>query len=408
MKTEFARKLCARAVVLTLSMCGLAAGMGLITIACGPKSTVQGAEEYGDIEHTSDPSRIKYNKSLFSYVGETPIIEEDTLLDLSLTGDLHASYSDLSKACNLEIYELCASYFNVNVNNIRVPIFYPMALSNNESSIRADKDMTFCSLYPSGVVTPTSADDISSFNVKDVVADATTFSKLANDWWTRDRGPIQMNGSYGVRNDSFNAQLGPSEKELLKHCEIAEDFTAYTSKEGIISGTYFVENSSENKGDRYNIRDICLRLSSECTYSLSVIQKTYELTNSRLAMVMLSMHHGAGSLWLPNYENSSIGYWNSGRLAYEYATAVASDEVYTQIYAKAEQDLKYARTHSSNPDIGISTSVAMDMYKDFESQGLLNSIDYYTHSGDFRKDYIVYPIKLLYNYAQLNLLYNGG
>ena len=47
-------------------------------------------------------------------------------------------------------------------------------------------------------------------------------------------------------------------------------------------------------------------------------------------------------------------------------------------------------------------------YNKLVKEGLIDNKETYTVAGTYRDDYIVYPIKMLYNFAQLQILYNGG
>lgn len=362
--------------------------------------------------NTKQYSKIQTNRELFSFVNEyketTVVEEEDEEIDVHVSGGLYSNYSKLSQQCNMELYNLCYKYFLTKFNGKQLSPLYPMAIANNESAIRADKNITFTSLYPSLIVPPTSVEDIEKFSCADVLKSSTVFNKLADDWWTRDRGPVQMMGSYGIHEDKFNKMLGESEYNKLSKFSNLYDYTAYTTKEGIISADEWIDKASKDKGDRFNVKDICLRLSSETTYALGIMQETYTVNSERLAMVMLSMYHGAASLWNSNYVNSEIGYWKSGMLAYEYAQAIASDKAYDIIYNCARDDILTARVNSTNPDVGISTSKATILYNKLMAEGFINSINTYTVAGTYRDDYIVYPIKMLYNFAQLQILYNGG
>lgn len=358
-------------------------------------------------------NKIQTERELFSFINEYPeethpVEEELQEVDIQVSEGLYSGYSTLSQQCNLKLYDICSKYFLTKFDGKQLSPLYPMAIANNESAIRANKDITFTSLYPSLIVIPTSPKDIEEFSSVDVLKSSTVFSKLADDWWTRDRGPIQMMGSYGIHDDKFNKMLGESEYNKLSKFSNLYDYTAYTTKEGIISADEWIAKSSTDKGDRFNVKDICLRLSSETTYALNTIQQTYRIDTERLAMVMLSMYHGAGSLWNSAYENSEISYWKSGTIAYRYACAIASDKTYNIIYSYARDDVLTARINSTNPDVGISTSKAMLIYNKLVKEGLIDRKETYTVAGTYRDDYIVYPIKMLYNFAQLQILYNGG
>lgn len=357
------------------------------------------------------PSKISYNRSMFTFnpstdknVHEPAVTDLPTLTDVSI----NSNYSELSQECNAVLFQICRENFTVNINGVSVSSLLPMILANNESGIRADTSITFSALYPSKIITPNSAEDIYNANCLDVLSNKEVFSELAADWWTRDRGPVQMNPSYGIHNDAFYSQMGVSEQEVLKDFEIPSNFTAYTTKEGSIDASKWVAEASGERGDRFNPRDICLRLSSEFNYALSMASETYAVDSSILALAMCSIHHGAGSVWNSAFVDKEIGYWNSGSRAYELACALTSQAGYDLIKECVEKDIDTARSKGANPDAGLSTDKAYRIFLDLQNADIVQGMSYYVGSGKYSKDYLVYPIKSLYDYIQLSLLYNGG
>lgn len=357
------------------------------------------------------PSKISYNRSMFTYnpsaeknVNKPAVTDLPTLANVSI----NSNYSELSQECNAALFQVCRENFTVNINGVSVSPLLPMILANNESGIRADTSITFSALYPSKIITPSSAEDIYNANCLDVLSSKEVFSELAADWWTRDRGPVQMNPSYGIHNDAFYQQLGISEQELLKDFEIPSNFAAYTTKEGSIDASKWVTEASGERGDRFNPRDICLRLSSEFNYALSMASETYVIDSPILALAMCSIHHGAGSVWNSAFTDKEIGYWNSGSRAYELACALTSQAGYDLIKECVEKDLSTARSKGSNPDAGLSTDKAYRIFLDLQNANIVHGMSYYVGDGKYSKDYLVYPIKSLYGYIQLSLLYNGG
>lgn len=342
-------------------------------------------------------------------VSETPYVlnaDKQELVVNIQEHNLHIndSYSQLSKDLNMALYDYCAKYFTLD----GVTCLMPMIIANNETAIRADENLTFCSLYPSLIIKPTSVEDLDNMSTLTVLQDEYTFSHLANDWWTRDRGPLQMNMTYGSHGDSYRELMGPSEEEILENYDFNISFTAYTSKEGTINSKHWVDNAAVTPGDRFSIKDCCLRLASEFNWAFSIMSDVYELDSTELKIAMLSMYHGAGSLWLSTYEDKKIGYWNSGKAAYEYARALTSDEALTYIYKYACSVIALARERGVNPQIGLTNIDALSIYTELNKQGILKSRSNYIGSGDYSEGYLLYPLKALYNYMQLSILYNGG
>ena len=371
----------------------------------------------GDIVYDNAVNSIDYARPLFSYAPDNGKESDESAVNTDqiyydypayyeevTACNIRSSYSEASKEANTSIYNICKESFDCE----DVTFLMPMIIANNESAIRADKNLTFSSLIPSKVFPNVSKQLVESFNCTMCVESPEVFGVMGADWWTRDRGPCQMNPSYGVRADKYNKAMGKSEHAQLTQIEIKEDMTAYTTKEGVINALYWYEQSSTDAGDRFNVRDICLRLSSEYNYALDTVSSIYAPDTPLRKLVMLSMYHGAASLWLDTYTDSQIGYWNSGKLAYKYACALSSDECYSYIYNRAMDDIKSARAIGLNPDIGISVDSAYRIYSALEHDGHIKDVDYYTSDGEYRIDYIVYPIKAIYNYAQLSILYNGG
>lgn len=371
----------------------------------------------GGIDHMYDgptytPAKITYNRAMFSY---NPGVEADkqapAISDLPIVFEevsINSHYSVFSQECNAVLYKICRENFSVSIGNVEVSPLMPMVIANNESGIRADTSLTFSALYPSKILQPKSTDDIINASCLDVLRDEKTFSKLAADWWTRDRGPVQMNPSYGIRDDLFYSAMGKSEKELLKDFDNSLSASAYTTKEGSIDVSYWIEQASGERGDRFNPKDICLRLSSEYNYALKLASQTYTIDTSLLALAMCSIHHGAGSVWSPEYTDTKVGYWVSGGKAYELACALTSQAAYDIIHSRVVSDITKARATGQNPNAGLSTEAAYDIYMDIQKAGIIKNMSYYVNNGDYSKDYIVYPIKALYGYMQLSLLYNGG
>lgn len=350
-------------------------------------------------------SRINYNRSMFNYSGgvnSKPASSDK--VEVSLNGN----YSQLSQECNAALYSICARNFTVSVGTISLSPLVPMVIANVETGLRADPAITFSSLYPSKILTPTAASDIYSVSCLDVVASAENFKELAAEYWTRDRGPCQMNPSYGVRNDIYYGAMGRSEAALLSNLSEEKDYTAYTTKEGTITVDKWISEASNEKGDRFSPKDICLRLSSEYNYALSVASQTYNIDTELLAIVMCAMHHGAGSLWLPEYNNTNIGLWNSGSAAYELACSLTTQAAYNVIKDEVIKDIKLARSNNTNPSVSIDNSRASSIFNKLKSKGIVKDVGYYTTGGTYSIDYAVYPIKTLYCYIQLSLLYNGG
>ena len=362
-----------------------------------------------------DPSKIyASNDNLpFRYEGQLPTVTqvEEELPELgSIYGSyrINSCYSKLSQQCNIEILDLCSRYFRVSWNGKEITPLLVMSMCQNETGLRADKNITFCALYPSAVVPPTSVRDISEFNSAKVLQSATTFNALASDWWTRDRGPLQMCTTYGVHDDSFNKQMSTSEKELLSNVSFSTEYTAYTNKEGVITSTDWVSLAAEEGGDRHNIKDICLRMSSELSTAVGYIEKSYNVRDEMQMLCMLSMRHGAGSMWLSDYKNKEISYWRSGSAACEYAEAVSQPAACDYLRELARNTVIDARAHSYNPEVGMATATAMDVYNEFVRRGYIQPKDTYTVDGTYRDGYITYPIKMMYNLFMLQILYNGG
>lgn len=398
----------------TLIMCSVTVCI-LLCNNTGNKQTTINVFANNSAPETTQYSSISYNRNLFSYTSnpnnntDSESMSED-IYDFPVIYDsptecvINESYTSTSKIANETIYALCKEYFECQ----DVTFLMPMIIANNESAIRADKDVTFSAIFPSKVFPIENAGTIINFNCTRCLESSSIFSVMGADWWTRDRGPVQMNPDYGVHDDKYNKMMGKSEHAQLSKIKVNNDLTAYTNKDGIIDAQYWYEKSSTNAGDRFNIQDICLRLSSEYNYALNTMSSTYECDEPLLKMVMLSMYHGAGSLWMPAYVDTQIGYWNSGRVAYEYALALSSNEVYEVIFSKAKNDILNARRANSNPEVGISVNRAFEIYQELFNSGYIKDVNYYTSQGDYRTDYLVYPIKAIYNYAQLSILYSGG
>ena len=361
-------------------------------------------------EDVNNVAGIKYNRTMFVITGTStpPQAAQPATPDAVQSTNFNSNYSQLSQACNQALYDICSRNFSVSVGNVTLSPLVPMVIANVETGIRCDPSITFSSLYPSKILKPATATDIYNVSCLDVIASKANFEELAAEYWTRDRGPCQMNPTYGVRNDIYTAAMGRSEYELLSNISITEIYEAYTTREGTITSDYWIEKSSTEKGDRFNPKDICLRLSSEYNYALSTAYRTYSIDTELLALVMCTMHHGAGSLWLPEYTDKPIGLWNSGSRAYELACSLTTQAAYDIISEKVINDLTSARSRGSNPNVTLSTNEANDIFNKLKSKQIVKEQSYYMSGGTYNTDYCVYAIKALYSYVQLSLLYNGG
>lgn len=405
MTVEQIRKLGVRLSIGVLSLAAVTSCFALIYTIIPRDIEQVDINELQQVDNTKILTKITVKSDSFKFEG-APLEHKDVKPSKPVTSTptLNSHYSVFSQECNKKILDICTQYFTVsNVSPLLI-----MAICQNETGLRCDNDVTFCALYPSAVVPLTSVEDIEAFGSDDVLQSAEVFSKLASDWWTRDRGPLQMNGSYGVRDDIYNTQLGEDEKSKLRDIQLSSEYTAYTTKEGVITSTRWISEATDKGGDRHNIKDVCLRMSSEFNYASNLIYKNYGDVSERQLACMLSMHHGAGSLWLDSYKDSEIGYWKSGSIACEYARQLSTEETYQQIFNLAQERVKEARAHSYNPSVCLSTADALRLYDNLVAQGLLKDVDEYTVAGTYRDAYITYPLKTLYNMTMLQILYNGG
>jgi hypothetical protein len=320
---------------------------------------------------------------------------------------------ELGIACNTKLFDMCNRYFLTTYAGQQLSPLVPMAISNIETPSRADNRITYCSLFPSKLIPIKSADAISNMSCLAVLETPELFSKLASDHWTRDRGALQMNPTYGTEYASFNSLMGPSEAEILSNIRnVGIDFSDYVAYEprnnrNIIADDWLAEISSA-PGDRFSVKDSVLRLAASAQGAVDQYSGQHVIENDMELMCLISMAHNAGSVWNPAYANQKIGNWRTGSVAYSYCKSLTSPEFTQLLKTYCVNKLEDARNRGAVPPMTLDRAYAKELFEAARKDGIVN--DYRTYVYDTARYYEVtycYPIQALYAYTMLGLVYSG-
>lgn len=320
--------------------------------------------------------------------------------------------SQLAVDCNSKLFEICNKYYLATYAGKQLSPLIPMAIANIETPGRADNTITYSSLFPSKCVTVTSAESINNMSCLAVIESPEAFSALASDHWTRDRGALQMNPSYGIEYEAFNSLMGPSESEILANVSgLGVDFSAYTAKQPRYNDTIGIDEwlamASSNPGDRYNVKDSVLRLAAASQSAVNDFTANYEIVNDAQEMCLVAMHHNSGSVWNPLYVSKKVGNWRSGAVAYRYCCAVSSVEFMAKIKALCIERLTEARNSGKTPPMTLERKDAKKLFDEAFKEGIVDDYNTYVYTGRYYEVTYLYPIQALYAYTMLGLVYSG-
>lgn len=336
---------------------------------------------YSDI-HTSKPAYTDYsNNSTFTFTATSGIeatYETESAQEFEAK-DTSSNFEQLevSKAsgANKDLFDIADKNFIVYYGSQRVNPIFPLALANVETPGRADHNITWSALFPSRIVP---IELLHTMDVTTVVSNPEYYKALSAECSTRDRGALQMSPTYGTGIKEINEKMSGTEKQKLS----TVDVSAYA---GWASG------ASDKPGDRFCVSDVCLRLSGSMTQCVNYITKNGYTPKTDMQLVaQCAMHHHSSGVWCYSDKNKSVGKWISGEKAYEWSSVVSSDAM-----LKALSDYAIA-----NPTTYfIDGKVATQIY---------NSV-YTTPMSSYANSTLVctYPIKVLYAYIKLCMLYTS-
>jgi len=261
---------------------------------------------------------------------------------------------------NAKLYQIADQYYQVYYDNQRVSPLFPLALANVETPGRADNNITWSALFPSKVV---DFDLIDNFNVTYVAQDPITYNALMHEYSTRDRGALQMSPTYGTKNESYNSQMTGTEVEKLSAININPKAVSWA------------QGASSYSGDRFNIKDVCLRLASADYNAVQDIQKHNVNIDSEIELIiMMAMYHHRSGVW----HVDGAGGWRSFDKALAYAKYLASQDMVTSL-----NDI-----YKSSEALTLDGKVALKLCPEWNK--------YTTSSLEAS-----YPIKALYSYIVL-------
>lgn len=321
--------------------------------------------------------------------------------------------SDLAIECNTKLFDMCNKYFLATYGGQQVSPMVPMAISNLETPGRADQSVTYCALFPSKLVPISSADQISNMSCLAVLESPQLFSVLASDHWTRDRGALQMNPTYGTEYDSFNSLMGPSEAEILNNIQGTDiDLSMYVAYEPRnnrnITGEEWLAQVSTAPGDRFSVKDSLLRLASAVQSAIDQYSDQHQIENDYEMMTLIAMAHNAGSVWNKSYHGSKIGNWRSGAVAYRYCKQITSDEFIHILKGYCNERLKVARESGKSVPMTLDRKDARALFDKGYEEGIFDDYRTYVYEGRYYEVTYCYPIQALYNYMMLGMVYSGN
>lgn len=276
-----------------------------------------------------------------------------------------------AEGANAELYAYCSQYFHASYGYQSLSPVLPMAIANVETPGRADFSVTWSALFPSRVV-PVS--EMGTFDVISVVSNPSYYAVLSKEYSTRDRGALQMSPTYGTGNAILNAKMSGTEKEKLSSLNISQY-------------SIWVSGASDKPGDRFFLPDVLLRMSAamqgQCD---NIVKNRYIPDNDFQLLAMCAMGHQSSGVW-GNTHNKKIGCWKSGTLAYEWSKIVGSQEMISALteYAQSSQ-ATYIDTATARRIVAAIGSYDTSLY------ATKDSVCYY-------------PVKVLYSYIKLCMLY---
>ena len=321
--------------------------------------------------------------------------------------------SDLAIECNTKLFDMCNKYFLASYGGQQVSPIVPMAISNLETPGRADQSVTYCSLFPSKLVSISSADQISNMSCLAVLESPQLFSLLASDHWTRDRGALQMNPNYGTEYESFNSLMGPSEAEILSNIKgTGIDLSTYVAYEPRnnrnITGEEWISQVSTAPGDRFSVKDSLLRLASAAQSAIDQYSDQYQIENDYEMMALIAMSHNAGSVWNRSYYGSKVGNWRTGAIAHKYCKQITSDEFIRILKNYCDEKLKTARETGKPVPLTLDRKDARALFDRGFAEGIFDDYRTYVYEGRYYEVTYCYPIQALYNYMMLGMVYSGN
>lgn len=281
---------------------------------------------------------------------------------------------DVTEA-NQALYDLADKYYQVYWGNKRVSPLFPLAIANVETGGRADRSITWSSLYPSAILPISMLYDA---DVTTVVSDSSYYKPLSTEWSTRDRGAMQMSPTYGTGNEYFNKQMSGNEKDKLSEVDTSK-YSSWTS------------GASSRPGDRFYAPDVCLRLASANTDAIEYMYKyDYIPTSDAQLVCMLSQYHHRSGVWSNKDHSNKCGEWKSSGQAFEFSKKLSSQGFVDVLK-------KHAKEH---PDkFTITRDEALTLYTEYFG----SNFNEYTES----KLVGCYPITVLYAYIKIGIMYSS-
>ena len=337
---------------------------------------------------------------------------DSTPANVTENADTSPTITQDTSDINKYIFDLCKQYFTPQFNGQNLSPYLVMAIANTETGGRCDLSKTYTSLFPSAVVPLNSTADIDNMNSATLLQHEEYFKKLATDWQSRDRGPLQVQAGFGTNDATLNSLMGKSEVDNYATSSMPENEAEFSANETKASGrtlslSTWISEASKYPGDRFNPKDICLRATNGYNIAIADINKQYDVTNEKQLYAMLAIFHQASSVWNPNYRYSNIGNWISGQQAYEYCKKISSDDFLAIIQKHLKENIESAQTEGKAPRLTITDAIAKEYYDEAVAAGIIDTPFNYVKDRRYYWITYCYPIRLLYNFEMVRYLYEG-
>jgi hypothetical protein len=333
---------------------------------------------------------------------------DSPVTDLKYNSDISAQ----EQAMNNKLYQVTAAYYNAQSDpdippNYIDPIFL-MAISNVELGGVNDPNLMFAPAIPTNYVQSINPNMIQSFGIGDTLNYASYWTQQSYD----SLGPFQMSGTYGVPYAVKPGALKSNESTRVVAAWGQRLLPIYVVNKGITNGT-------ANTGDRFNWVDCCNRVSGTIDFYYKTLLNNNaasksgdEAIDNRYAFMALEAEaHNSGWAVVYNGDTTAVTGsnawpWGPAINCREYAHELGAQGVISYLTTQAKAKLQSAKPNV--PDLTIGNDTALEYLKYLESQNLINPSVLPTIAGTYNTLHAEYPIKVLYCYIMLSLLYSGN
>lgn len=373
--------------IVTIVLCGIVMlsviGGGSVfihkTIERKNAPTVVQALERVPVKYNTPVGSTTLTKEEFAALQEAGLMQQFDTYETYTASGSSSSMESMTAAItadgiNKTLYDIVDANFNVWYGDMRVSPILPMAISNVETPGRADHDVTWCSLFPSRIVP---IDYLDTFDVTSVISDPSWYSALSTEYSTRDRGCLQMSPTYGTGNSTINAMMSGTEKEKLALVDTSQYST-------------WCSGASDQPGDRFYLPDVCLRMTGALQAQTQyMLENNYVPTTDMQLIAMLAVSHQNSGVWCYKDHNKTVGRWHSGQSCYNWCQVITQQNVIDKLTELAmSSDACFI---DSNVADRVCSELGINNYSEYSTKSIV----------------CTYPIKVLYAYIKLCILYTS-